>query len=152
MSVCNCFKQIVIFFIFFCILTRLFNIKFFFLFCVDSLNSKNLAECLSPTGRFSYCALCATSLSCLYKDRVHDEFKLNFLRILCNHLLLMLQLRTMKEMANCELPLDAKVYVRALKKEEVLNDVGMKVIVQDLLLLAISNGKIYSICLYCFNF
>lgn len=55
----------------------------------------------------------------------------------------MLQLRTMREMANCELPLDAKVYVRALKKEEVLNNEGMKIIVQDLLLLAISNGKNY---------
>lgn len=52
----------------------------------------------------------------------------------------MLQLSTMREMANCELPLDAKVYVRALKKEEVLNE-GMAVIVEDLLLLAISNGK-----------
>lgn len=60
----------------------------------------------------------------------------------------MLQLRTMREMANCELPLDAKVYVRALKKEEVLNDEGMKIIVHDLLLLAISNGKNYCIYLY----
>jgi len=51
----------------------------------------------------------------------------------------MLQLSTMREMANCELPLDAKVYVRALKKEEVLKE-GMMIIVQDLLLLAISNG------------
>lgn len=51
-------------------------------------------------------------------------------------------------MANCELPLDAKVYVRALKKEEVLKE-GMMIIVQDLLLLAISNGKIYFI-LYIF--
>jgi len=60
----------------------------------------------------------------------------------------MLQLPTMQEMANCELPLDAKVYVRALKKEEVLKE-GMMIIVQDLLLLAISNGKIYFI-LYIF--
>ncbi|XP_025424911.1 transmembrane and coiled-coil domain-containing protein 4-like isoform X2 [Sipha flava] len=105
----------------------------------DSLDTKNLAECLTPTGRFSYCALCATSLSCLYKDHVHNEFKLDCLRILCNHLKLMLQLRTMQEMASCELPLDAKVYVRSLKKEEVLKD-GLMIIVQDLLLLAISNG------------
>jgi hypothetical protein len=50
----------------------------------------------------------------------------------------------MQEMASCELPLDAKVYVRSLKKEEVLKD-GLMIIVQDLLLLAISNGnkKIY---------
>lgn len=54
----------------------------------------------------------------------------------------MLQLPTMREMANCELPLDAKVYIRSLKKEEVLEE-GMMIIVQDLLLLAISNGKIY---------
>lgn len=53
----------------------------------------------------------------------------------------MLQLPTMREMSNCELPLDAKVYVRALKKEEVLSE-GMMIIVRDLLLLAISNGKI----------
>ncbi|XP_060871596.1 transmembrane and coiled-coil domain-containing protein 4-like [Metopolophium dirhodum] len=105
----------------------------------DSLNTKNLAECLSQTGRFSYCALCATSLSCLYKYPAHVDFKLDCLRILCNHLRLMLQLPTMREMANCELPLDAKVYVRALKKEEVLKE-GMMIIVQDLLLLAISNG------------
>lgn len=52
----------------------------------------------------------------------------------------MLQLPTMREMANCELPLDAKVYVRVLKKEEVLGE-SMMIIVQDLLLLAISNGK-----------
>lgn len=52
----------------------------------------------------------------------------------------MLQLPTMREMANCELPLDAKVYVRVLKKDEELSE-GMMVIVQDLLLLAISNGK-----------
>lgn len=52
----------------------------------------------------------------------------------------MLQLPTMREMANCELPLDAKVYVRVLKKEDVLNE-GMAIIVQDLLLLAISNGN-----------
>lgn len=112
-------------------------LNFFFL---DSLNTKNLAECLTPTSRFAYCALCATSLSCLYKDPVHDDFKLNCLRTLCNHLKLMLQLRTMREMANCELPLDAKVYVKVLKKDEELSD-GMMVIVQDLLLLAISNGK-----------
>ncbi|XP_060833958.1 transmembrane and coiled-coil domain-containing protein 4-like isoform X2 [Rhopalosiphum padi] len=105
----------------------------------ESLNTKNLAECLSQTGRFSYCALCATSLSCLYKYPAHVDFKLDCLRILCNHLKLMLQLPTMREMANCELPLDAKVYVRALKKEEVLKE-GMMIIVQDLLLLAISNG------------
>jgi len=54
----------------------------------------------------------------------------------------MLQLPTMREMANCELPLDAKVYVRALKKEEVLNE-DMMIIVEDLLLLAISNGKTF---------
>jgi len=53
----------------------------------------------------------------------------------------MLQLRTMREMANCELPLDAKVYVKSLKKEEILNNEGMEIIIQDLLLLAISNGK-----------
>ncbi|XP_025195594.1 transmembrane and coiled-coil domain-containing protein 4-like isoform X2 [Melanaphis sacchari] len=105
----------------------------------ESLNTKNLAECLTQTGRFSYCALCATSLSCLYKYPAHVDFKLDCLRILCNHLKLMLQLPTMREMANCELPLDAKVYVRALKKEEVLKE-GMMIIVQDLLLLAISNG------------
>lgn len=105
----------------------------------DSLNTKNLAESLSQTGRFSYCALCATSLSCLYKYPAHVDFKLDCLRIICNHLKLMLQLPTMREMANCELPLDAKVYVRALKKEEVLKE-GMMIIVQDLLLLAISNG------------
>lgn len=52
----------------------------------------------------------------------------------------MLQLPTMQEMASCELPLDAKVYVRSLKKEEVLKD-GLTIIVQDLLLLAISNGN-----------
>jgi len=112
----------------------------FLYFITDSLNTKNLAECLSQTGRFSYCALCATSLSCLYKDHIHDDFKLDCLRTLCNHLKLMLQLPTMREMANCELPLDAKVYVRALKKEEVLDE-GMMVIVEDLLLVAISNGK-----------
>ncbi|XP_050533763.1 transmembrane and coiled-coil domain-containing protein 4-like [Daktulosphaira vitifoliae] len=105
----------------------------------DSIEHKDLGECLSSTGRFSYCALCATSLSYLYRDSIHNEFKLNCLRTLCNHLRLMLQLRTMREMANCELPLDAKVYVRALKKEEVLNK-DMLVIVKDLLLLAISNG------------
>ncbi|CAH1724300.1 unnamed protein product [Aphis gossypii] len=105
----------------------------------ESLNTKNLAECLSQTGRFSYCALCATSLSCLYKYPLNVDFKLDCLRVLCNHLKLMLQLPTMREMANCELPLDAKVYVRALKKEEVLKE-GMMIIVQDLLLLAISNG------------
>ncbi|XP_050437523.1 transmembrane and coiled-coil domain-containing protein 4-like isoform X2 [Adelges cooleyi] len=105
----------------------------------DSLDHVNLSECLSSTGRFSCCALCATSLSCLYRDPIHNEFKLSCLRALCNHLQLMLQLRTMREMANCELPLDAKVYVRALKKEEVLNG-DMTVIVKDLLLLAISNG------------
>lgn len=59
----------------------------------------------------------------------------------------MLQLPTMREMANCELPLDAKVYVRSLKKEEVLNE-GLMIIVQDLLLLAISNGKHYFINLF----
>lgn len=59
----------------------------------------------------------------------------------------MLQLPTMREMANCELPLDAKVYVRALKKEEILTD-GMTIIVQDLLLLAISNGKIILFYVY----
>lgn len=110
------------------------------MYVIDSLNTKNLAEYLTPTGRFAYCALCATSLSCLYKDHVHEDFKLDCLRILCNHLRLMLQLPTMREMANCELPLDAKVYVKVLKKEEVLSE-GMMIIVQDLLLLAISNGK-----------
>lgn len=115
----------------------LFKIIFF---VTDSLNTKNLAECLSQTGRFSYCALCATSLSCLYKNHLNKDFKLDCLRIICNHFKLMLQLPTMKEMATCELPLDAQVYVRALKKEEVLSE-GMQIIVQDLLLLAISNGK-----------
>lgn len=114
----------------------------FFFRITDSLNTQNLAECLTSTGRFSYCALCATSLSCLYKDPVHLDFKLDCLRTLCNHLKLMLQLPTMQEMANCELPLDAKVYVKALKKEEILKE-GMMIIVQDLLLLAISNGKNY---------
>ena len=105
------------------------------------MKTKNLTECLTTTGRFSYCALCATSLSCLYKGSEHNDFKLDCLRTLCNHLLLMLQLRTMREMANCELPLDAKVYVKSLKKEEILNNEGMEIIIQDLLLLAISNGK-----------
>lgn len=59
----------------------------------------------------------------------------------------MLQLPTMREMANCKLSLDAKVYVKNLKKEEVLNE-GMMIIVQDLLLLAISNGKYYFIYTY----
>lgn len=53
----------------------------------------------------------------------------------------------MREMANCELPLDAKVYVRVLKKEDGLNE-GMAIIVQDLLLLAISNGKKYFFLVY----
>lgn len=110
---------------------------------LGSIEPLDLAEGLSSTGRFSICALCATSLSHLYRDSIHNEFKLECLRTLCNHMRLMLQLRTMKEMANCELPLDAKVYVRALKKEEVLND-NMLIIVNDLLLLAISNGKIFN--------
>ncbi|VVC24619.1 Protein of unknown function DUF726,Alpha/Beta hydrolase fold [Cinara cedri] len=105
----------------------------------DSLTTKNLAECLTSTGRFSYCALCATSLNCLYKDPIHRDFKLDCLRSLCNHLKLILQLPTLEEMANCESPLDVKVCVKTLKKEEVLNE-GMMIIVQDLLLLAISNG------------
>lgn len=61
----------------------------------------------------------------------------------------MLQLPTMQEMANCQLPLDAKVYIKALKKEEILNE-GMMIIIQDLLLLAISNGKNYFLLYFYF--
>ncbi|XP_072035932.1 transmembrane and coiled-coil domain-containing protein 4-like [Amphiura filiformis] len=107
----------------------------------DELKSKPLREVLSDAGTFAYVSVCAISLSLLYEDKWHRNWKQKTVRNLCKHLKLQKQSeRTMLQFLDERLEEEnCRGFVETIKEDTNLTQ--PQIVPQDLIAAALEDGQ-----------